>query len=271
MKTPDEMMNETPETDLIARISARRSRRSMLRGALLGAAGVTGVAAASAGVLSVLPRGVTAAHAAAAIKASSSCTDSVQTILNVATTAEQLAVTFYTNGIKDAQKLGIKGVNLNYLTNAVVEEQLHENLLLASGGVTLTSTFSFPYGEDTFDYLDKFVNTLDQLETAFESAYIAAIKELADQNQSALAELAGQIVTIEAEHRVIGRSILPTIMYPNNRAFTPVYVKSVGDAVNVLASEGYLSPKDGNSYTYAAVSTMDVHVEQKKPYVTPCS
>lgn len=270
MMTPDEMTNETSDTDVIARLSARRSRRSMLRGALLGAAGVTGVAAAG-GALTFLPRGVSAAHAAAAIKASSNCTDSVQTILNVAATAEQLAVTFYSNGIKDAQKLGIKGVNLNYLTNAVVEEQLHENLLLASGGVSLTSTFSFPHGEDTFDYLDKFVHTLDQLETAFESAYIAAIKELADQNQSALAELAGQIVTIEAEHRVIGRSILPSIKFPNNRAFTPVLVKSVGDAVNVLSAEGYLSPKGSNSFTYKAVSTNDPHVDYKKPYVTPCS
>lgn len=263
MKTSDEMSNEAPGTTTLA------TRRSFLRKAAFGAAGVTGVAAVSAGVLSAFPK--TAAHAATLTKATSNCTDSVQTILNVAATAEQLAVTFYTNAIANASDLGISGNNLNYLTNALVEEQLHENLLLTAGGKTLTSTFSFPYGEDTFDDINKFVTTLDQLETAFESAYLAAIKEFADQNQSGLAQLAGQIVTIEAEHRVIGRSILNSIHFPNNRAFTPVYVKSVSDAVNVLAAEGYLSPKSGNSYTYKAVSTSDPHVEQKKPFVTPCS
>ena len=263
MKSSDEMSNETPMTTTLA------SRRSFLRKAAFGAAGATGVAAVTAGVLSAFPRNVV--RAASFTKASSNCTDSVQTILNVAATAEQLAVTFYTNGISNAKKLGISGNNLNYLTNALVEEQLHENLLLASGGKTLTSTFSFPDGAETFEDINKFVATLDQLETAFESAYIAAIKEFADQNQSALAELAGQIVTIEAEHRVIGRSILSSIHFPNNRAFTPVYVKSVSDAVNVLSAEGYLSPKSGNSYTYKAVSTMDPNVEQKTPFVTPCS
>lgn len=263
MKTQDEISNEAPFTTTVA------TRRSFLRKAAFGAAGVTGVAAMSAGVLSAFPK--TVAHAASLTKATASCTDSIQTILNVATTAEQLAVTFYTNGIANARKLGISGDNLNYLTNALVEEQLHENLLLASGGKTLTSTFSFPSGATTFMDLQTFVATLNQLETAFESAYLAAIKEFADQNQSGLAQLAGQIVTIEAEHRVIGRSILKSIRFPNNRAFTPVYVKSVSDAVNVLAAEGYLSPKSGNSYTYKAVSTMDPNVEQKKPFVTPCS
>jgi hypothetical protein len=268
MLTSDEQINENADSDLVVQLSAKRSRRSMLRGALIGAAGVTGVAAVGAGALTILPRGVSSAHAASAIAASATakCSDSIQTILNVAATAEQLAVTFYSNGIANAMKLGIKGVNLDYLQEAVVEEQLHENYLVSAGGVSTTSTFSFPDAGDTFKDLNKFVMTLDMLESAFESAYIAAIKEFADMNQSSLAVLAGQIATIEGEHRAVGRTLISTQRFPNNQAFTPVYVKSVSDAVNLLTNEGFLSPTSGNSYSYSPVSTDDKNVHWKYPY-----
>ncbi|GAC1389060.1 MAG: hypothetical protein NVSMB38_01890 [Ktedonobacteraceae bacterium] len=241
------------------------SRRDILKGAIAGAAGATGLAVAGTALW-------TNGHAHAA-KASSSCTpDSAATILAIAATAEQLAVTFYTHGINNAHKLGISGQNLNYLTGAVVEEQYHLNLLVAAGGKPVTGTFSFPYGMDTFEHLGRFIHTLDQLETAFESAYIAAIRDFALLNLPDYAVLAGQIATVEAEHRALGRSIDTTIPTANNWAFTPVYVKSVADAANVLAAEGYLSPKSGNSYMYAPVSlTLNKDVTQTTPYVVACS
>jgi len=253
---------KTSLENLAESLKAPKSRRSLLRGAVVGAAGATGLAVAGT---ALLPRN--AAHAASA-----TCTpDSVQTILNIAATAEQLAVTFYTYGIASAKELGITGQNLNYLTAAVVEEQLHLNLLVASGAVPVTGTFSFPYGEKTFDEQDKFVTTLDQLETAFESAYIAAIRDFVILQQPDLAVLAAQIATIEAEHRALGRSISPKINTADNWAFTPVYVKSVADAANVLTAEGYLSPKGENSFTYKQVSLHNPNVMQRTPYVVACS
>lgn len=249
-------------------LSQRKSRRSLLRGAIVGAAGTTGLVAAGAAFLSH-----PSAHAASATpKTSASCTDSITTILSIAATAEQLAIAFYTNGINNASKLGISGQNLNYLTGAVVEEQIHRDLLVKAGGTPVTGIFSFPHADKTFTNLTTFIKTLDQLETAFESAYLAAIKEFADMGNSSLAQLAGQIVTVEAEHRALGRSIAMNIPTANNWAFTPVYVKSVGDAVNVLTAEGYLSPTSGNSYTYKRVDeSLNKAVVQRTPYVTPCS
>jgi hypothetical protein len=259
-------MDQTPENLADPIVTVRHpSRRALLRGAAVGAAGAVGVTAVGAGVLSVLPRSI--AHAAAG---SSKCIDSVQTILNIAATAEQLAVTFYSNGIANAKALGISGVNLDYLKAAVVEEQLHENLLVAAGGKSLTSTFSFPGAGKTFTNLGTFIITLNQLESDFESAYLIAISELAQQNQPGLAVLAGQIATIEAEHRVIGRSIETSIKVPNDRGFTPVLVGSVGEAVTALTDQGYLSPKQGNSYSYSAVSTKDGSVFWREPFVQKC-
>lgn len=260
-------MDQTPENLAEPIVTVRHpSRRALLKGAAVGAAGVVSATAVGASVLSVFPRDI--AHAAS--MTGSKCIDSVQTILNIAATAEQLAVTFYSNGIANAKALGISGVNLDYLKAAVVEEQLHENLLVASGGKSLTSTFSFPSAGKTFNDLDTFINTLNQLESDFESAYLIAISELAQQNQPGLAVLAGQIATVEAEHRVIGRSIESSIKVPNNRAFTPVLVGSVGEAVTALTDQGYLSPKQGNSYSYKAVSTKDGFVNWRKPFVQKC-
>ncbi|HLH61160.1 MAG TPA: ferritin-like domain-containing protein [Ktedonobacteraceae bacterium] len=248
----------------ITLFSSLKSRRSVLRGALAGAAGATGLAVGG----TLLARNGTVAHAAPA----STCpVDSITTILSVAATAEQLAVTFYANGIENAGTLGISGANFEYLEGAIVEEQLHRDLLVKAGGTPVTGTFSFPNGMGTFQHLDKFIATLDMLETAFESAYIAAIREFADMNRSDLAELAAQICTIEAEHRAIGRSIDPSIPLPNNWAFTPVYVKSVSDAVNVLTQEGFLSPKKGNSYKYERTQVKEPDVIHRMPYVVPCS
>ncbi len=260
-----EQRSQTPASELLQSLTVRKSRRNMLKGVLAGAAGTTGLVLAGSTLLSGT------AHAATLTDKGNCPTDSVVTILSVAATAEQLAVTFYTHGINNAAAMGISGQNLNYLTGAVVEEQLHLNLLVASGGKPVTGLFSFPHGAETFWNQDKFIRTLDQLETAFESAYIAAIREFADMDMSALSVLSAQILTVEAEHRALGRSISSKINTANNWAFTPVYVKSVSDAVNVLKAEGYLSPEDKNSYQYYPVSLEEnTDVVQRTPYVVPC-
>ncbi len=241
-------------------VGERTSRRSLLKGAVAGAAGVSGLVA-GAGFLTTLQP-----HAAFAKAASLSCGDTEQSIINTAATAEELAVVFYYHGVKNAAKLGISGQNLSYLQAALVEEQLHLNYLLSAGAVPLTSTFSFPHGWNTFENQGTFINTLQQLETDFESAYLAAVKEFGELGLFDLAVVAGQIATIEAEHRALGRSIIMTKQAANNWGFTPVYVTSVGDAVTVLTDEGYLSPTSNNTFTYTAVSTNSDLVTQTTPY-----
>jgi len=151
------------------------------------------------------------------------------------------------------------------LQAAVIEEQIHRDFEVAAGGSPLTNTFSFPHADDTFEHLDLFIATLEQLEEAFIAAYLAAVKEFALLGQPGLAQLAAQICGIENEHRALGRDI-GGLIPADNWAFSPALVESVGDAVDVLTAEGYLSPKNGNSFTYHAVSTADHGVINRKPF-----
>ncbi|GCE13121.1 ferritin-like domain-containing protein [Tengunoibacter tsumagoiensis] len=219
------------------------SRRRLLQG-------VAGVAVGAAGVA-----GVTLLPSIGAFAAGDKGKKptAVQDILNIARTAERLAVTFYSQGIANAHKLGISGDRLNYLRAAVVEEQIHEFYLRDNKAKPLTSTFSFPHGADTFKKLSLFIATQQELEGFFDSAYLAAVREFAEQNQPRLAQIAAQIATIESEHRVLGRVLLGE-SFADNWAYTPVAITRVSDAPAAVAKAGYLSPKGDNSYTFAAVN-----------------
>ena len=256
MKTPDEMPLETATANLMHSFSVRRSRRSLLKGATIGA---TGIAAIGAGAL-LLPKN--AAHAGGGGEGAE---DTIPQILSIAATAEELAVTFYSHGIANARKLGISGANLAYLQAAVIEEQIHRDFEVAAGGKPLTNTFSFPHGDDTFEHLGLFIATLEQLEEAFIAAYLAAVKEFALLGQPRLAQIAAQICGIENEHRALGRDI-GGLIPADNWAFSPALVEAVADAVDVLAAEGYLNPKPGNSFSYHPVSTADHGVINRQPF-----
>ena len=256
MKTSGEMSIETATAHLKQSFLARHSRRSLLKGAAIG---MTGFAAAPAAAL-LIPK-----HFAHASGGGEGAEDTVAQILSIAATAEELAVTFYSHSIANASKLGINGANLAYLQAAVIEEQIHRDFEVAAGGSPLTNTFSFPHGNDTFEQLNLFIATLEQLEEAFIAAYLAAVKEFALLGQPDLAQLAAQICGIENEHRTLGRDI-GGLIPADNWAFSPALVESVGDAVDVLAAEGYLSPKAGNSFTYHHVSTDDHGVINRTPF-----
>ncbi|GAC1378008.1 MAG: hypothetical protein NVS4B7_03230 [Ktedonobacteraceae bacterium] len=191
--------------------------------------------------------------------------DSIVTILTVARTAEQLAVTFYSNGIANADKLGLTGANLENIKAAAVEEQIHQQFFTANGGQSLAETFSFPQGAATFTDLKTFIATQQQLEGVFDSAFLVAISEFCQLGRPDLAQIAGQIATIEAEHRALGRQI-GGLTPADNWAFSPVLLGSVGDAPALVQKAGYLSPTSGNSYTYQAIDTSNPGVEQRKPF-----
>ena len=72
--------------------------------------------------------------------------------------------------------------------------------------------------------------------------------------QPRLAQIAAQIGGVECEHRALGRDI-GGLSPADNVGFEPVLLTSVGAAVDALQSQGYLSPKGDNSFTYAPVST----------------
>ena len=274
MKMFDELSKATPtevaltpevaNATLLASFNRTRSRRMLLKSAVAGALGATGLTV-GAGTLLLSPQ-VTHAEAVSG----SSCTiDSIKTILSVAATAERLAVTFYTNGLKEANNLGLSGASLAAIKAAQIEEQIHELFFVANGGVPITSTFSFPHGGDTFDHLDLFIETQQQLEGVFDSAFLAAIHEFAAMGQPVLARIAGQIATIESEHRALGRFI-GGLVPADNWAFSPVLIPSVGAAPAIVKEAGYLSPRPGNSFAYQQVSTADEGVTFREPVAVGC-
>ncbi|GCE30184.1 hypothetical protein KDA_56680 [Dictyobacter alpinus] len=279
------MLNGKPEikaaTDnLIASFAEQRSRRAFFKkGAVVAASAVaaTAVGAAIMPELSSAAARQTRAQTAAQIQDgfkqqnkslagyNKSAQSPIVTILTIARTAEQLAVTFYSNGLANADKLGIKGDNLEYIKAALVEEQIHQKFFAANGGQSLAQTFSFPNGPQTFTDLKTFIETQQQLEGVFDSAFLAAIKEFAQLGRPDLAQISGQVACIEAEHRALGRAI-GGLVPADNWAFTPVLLGSVSDAPALVTKAGYLSPKNGNSYTYKEVDTNLAGVEQTKPY-----
>ncbi len=266
---PEEASVEAQKATANLVASLPRSRRSLLKGV---AAATGGIAVVAAGVAygAQLTHAATLAPSGQARSTQpkaplSKLQDSIVSILTVARTAEQLAVTFYSNGITNADKLGISGDNLDYLKAALVEEQIHQQFFAANGGQSLATTFSFPQGAQTFTDLKTFIATQQQLEGVFDSAFLAAVSEFAQLGRPDLAQISAQVACIEAEHRALGRSI-GSLSPADNWAFTPVLIGSVGDAPTLVTKAGYLSPTSGNSYTYKEVSTDNSGVEQSKPY-----
>jgi hypothetical protein len=229
------------QENLFRSIGAHTSRRALLKGAAL-----TGVAAASAGILGHSP----------ALAWGTSTEDSISEIFTVARTAEQLAVTFYTNGVMNAAQLGITGDSLTYLKAALIEEQIHQLFFTAAGGQSLATVFSFPHGAATFQDLATFIATQQQLEGVFDSAFLAAVREFAHYGNEHLAQISAQIAMIESEHRVLGR-VIGGLSPADNWAFAPVLLNRVSDAPAVVQSAGYLSPTSGNSYAYEQINFND--------------
>jgi len=178
----------------------------------------------------------------------------IKRIFTIARTAEQLAVTFYSNGLANADALGLGPEAQGQIQAALVEEQIHQQFFTAQGGDSLADTFSFPQGAKTFTDLPTFIATQQQLEGVFDSAFLAAIREFAEMGEPRLAQIAGQIACIESEHRALGRDI-GGLDPGDNWTYAPVLVSFVEDAPALVTAAGFLSPVAGNTYKYAPVDT----------------
>lgn len=264
-----EISKEVATENLLASFARARSRRTLLKSAVAATGVVAGASAIPAFALTqktINPIGLAGGAAAGGtFKYNKPAVDSVATILTVARTAEQLAITFYSQGLANASQLGITGKNLESLKAAMIEEQIHQQFFTANGGSSLAETFSFPKGAQTFSDLNTFIATQQQLEGVFDSAFLAAVMEFAQMGRPDLAQIAAQIATIEEGHRTLGR-IIGGLSPAENWAFAPVLIATVGDAPALVQKAGYLSPVTGNSFTYQPVSTEDSSIQYTKPF-----
>jgi hypothetical protein len=184
--------------------------------------------------------------------------DTAQEIFTAALIAEDLASTFYYNGltgpvITDPNLAGPGGSatnvtsgdagNVGYFRAALGEEITHANLLRSLIGKTSSTTDpvqTFYLPSSAFATIGGFTGLLDALENAFIGAYLTATIEFAQMAVDAkgyghrqrdasgkpykttdleyFAQVAASIMGVEAEHRVLGRDVSGMIP-ANNRNY----------------------------------------------------
>lgn len=198
-------------------------------------------------------------------------TDTTVDILRAALTAEQLATTFYYQGIAGPTAPNLGPVhnanNLNYFQAALWQEYQHASIFASLGVSSLAGSapqFYFPTG--AFANAANFLAVLDALETAFIGAYLAAIREWANPASAAamsvpsgftawqLAEVAGQFLGTEAEHRALGR-VTSGMNPPNNLILEQAPFTFVGSGTNTNGTAvGALLPfvAGGSGFSTAA-------------------
>lgn len=156
--------------------------------------------------------------------------DSPQTILNLAATAEALAVTAYYHAIA-SNLIGADGSALTSLRLALSAEQYHLAFLQAAGGELLSTEFYLP--EAFFTDAQTAAATLVALEGALIGAYLAATRRFAELGEPRLAATTAQHAASEAEHLALARLAGDLAPANPNGLPAPVFY-NVSDAVPAL-------------------------------------
>lgn len=171
--------------------------------------------------------------------------DDLATILNVAATAEAMAVTFSGAAIAGAANYtlpdgskGLPAMWVSVLKALQATEQKHYEFLTGAGAKPLTLTFTLPDPKIGTDYVTLF-KTVEALDEAFVAAYMAAARSFAVMKMPDLVKVAMQIGGVEAEHRALARLALNEPL-PHNRAYEKALFTEVSQAADVLTKGGFI-------------------------------
>jgi hypothetical protein len=169
--------------------------------------------------------------------------DDLQTILNLAATAELFATTHYLGAING--DLGLAEAQLNYMKAGFLAEQDHLDLLVSLGAEPVVSEFYVP--ETLFSDQALFSTITEVAETAFVGAYLAATRVFSQSAETTpFAVTTAQIACVEAEHRALVRQI--GMRLANNISYAQYTLTNVSDAVPVLqpfldgSGDGFIGP-----------------------------
>ncbi len=198
------------------------SRRTVLKGA---AAGLAGVTLAQADLFRVL----------------AADTESVQQILDITTTVEQFGVTFLGAGIERAQQQAfnkpVPAPVLTVLKAAQAQEHFHLAFFERAGGRPLVHTYTIP-PLALSDY-DVFFKAIVEQETTEVAAQIAAVGVYATLKRPDLVKISFQYAAEEGEHRVLANAALGT--HPaNDVAFAPLLFGTVGGILTSMRQRGLI-------------------------------
>ncbi len=186
--------------------------------------------------------------------------ESAQQIVNVAVTAEALAVTVLGEALKSAASggLALDPDQQQSVRASRAEEHAHYAFFIGAGAKPSTKTFTLP---DKFvTDVPTFLTTLISLEEVFIATYIAAAQEFSILGSSDLAELALAIGSIESAHRVHSRlfaidtGVITGV--PNNIGFQQAKFDSADKAVSALRALGFLGG-GGQRITYPGPGAID--------------
>lgn len=187
--------------------------------------------------------------------------ESLQDIINIAATAEALAVTALGGALANAANgtLALNAEQQQTLRAARAEERAHYDFLISAGAKPLTLTFTIPDPKIVTD-VPTFLGTAIALEEAFIAAYLAAAQEFAILGQAKYAQVALQIGAVEAEHRAglryyaIQAGLLTGT--PNDVAFEKALFASVGEAATALQQLGFIGGT-GTQVTFPGPGAID--------------
>lgn len=196
--------------------------------------------------------------------------DDPQTILNLAATAESLAVTHYYNVLTDSN-IALTPAERSILANALDAEIQHLVFLNANGGEALTTEFFFPM--NVYNDREQFSVITEQAETAFVAAYLAATRRIAELGNPLLAATAAQVAVVEQAHLALIRQIGGRV--PNHVSLGQPLFYNTSDAVPVL--QGFLEGGEGfmdQSYSFPGADAVadvvrDEGVLAVQPFTDP--
>ncbi len=226
------------------------ARAALSRRTLLTTAGALGVGLA-------LPR-------VGSVRSAAEEAESIQDIINIAATAEAMAVTVIGEVLASDAAGGydqpIPGAVRGVLRAVRAADQAHLDHLQAAGATPLTLEFTVPVrrsGEASAILSDAatMFSTAAVLKGALVAAYLAAARTFAAMGEPALVGVAYRIGAVEAEHRVLAARVAG-IRPPNNVAFAEAMFSTVGGAAQALTELGWLGGR-GPTITYPGPGEID--------------
>lgn len=236
-------------TQLDRVLGARVSRRSMFK-----TAGAVGAVSAAGMTLSLgggmLGKG-DLLRAAFNTRTAAAADEDLQSIINIAITAEAMAVTLLGGALASADAgnydMPLPQLVVDILAAAQAAEQLHYDYLAEAGAVPLTTTFTIP-DLSLLTSVETLFGTVVQLETAFVAAYLAAAHRFSQLGLTDLVQISYQTAMVEAEHRVLANYAFG-VRPANNYAFYPKLFTTVGEAAQALIDLGFIGGS-GTEVTY---------------------
>ncbi len=154
--------------------------------------------------------------------------DDVQTIVNIAATAETFACTLYYGAL--TSKVKWTTPQLAYIKAALEQEEIHLEFLNSNGAKALADKFYLPKG--MYNSAISFGLVAAVAETAFVGAYLAATRRFAELGNPALAATAAQVAVIEGQHLALVRQTANEL--PNNLALAEPIFYNISEAVPAL-------------------------------------